>query len=191
MLGQMLRKLERAALKQHDCLMLRATLTLGFFGFLAEAFDLCRRAHLSVSVSVSVERGHGLTRDLAHTRPADILIAGWDRGKPVALDLTITSPLCSAILSESCHQAGAAALAAEAHKLHSNEFGWSCILLAVETYGNWGKEAHNTFSRLAFYLAIHQSSPKSAVLAEIYCRLNIALVRSIARAILARELPPS
>ena len=59
-----------------------------------EVFNLCRRAHLSVSV----ERGHGLTRDLAHTRPADILIAGWDRGKPVALDLTITSPLCSAIL---------------------------------------------------------------------------------------------
>ncbi|KAL5476080.1 hypothetical protein EMCRGX_G025985 [Ephydatia muelleri] len=37
-------------------------------------------------------------------KPSDILIAGWDRGKPVALDLTITSPLCSAILSESCHQ---------------------------------------------------------------------------------------
>ena len=131
----------------------------------------------------------------AHTRPADILIAGWDRGKPVALDLTITS-LCSAILSESCHQAGAAALAAEARKLHSNdlkcqELGWSCIPLAVETYGNWGKEAHDTFSMLASYLAIHQSSPKSAVVAEIYCRLNIALVRSIARAILARELPPS
>ena len=157
-----------------------------------EVFDLCRHAHLSVSV----ERGHGLTRDLAHTRPADILIAGWDRGKPVALDLTITSPLCSAILSESCHQAGAAALAAEARKLHSNgpkcqELGWSCIPLAVETYGNWGKEAHDTFSRLASYLAIHQSSPKSAVVAEIYGRLNIALVRSIARAILARELPPS
>ena len=74
-----------------------------------EVFDLCRRAHLSVSV----ERGHGLTRDLAHTRPADILIAGWDRGKPAALDLTITSPLCSVILGESCYQAGAAALAAE------------------------------------------------------------------------------
>ena len=157
-----------------------------------EVFDLCRRAHLSVSV----ERGHGLTRDLAHTRPADILIAGWDRGKPAALDLTITSPLCSAILSESCHQAGAAALAAEARKLHSNgpkcqELGWSCIPLAVETYGNWGKEAHDTFSRLASYLAIHQSSPKPAVVAEIYGRLNIALVHSIARAILARELPPS
>ena len=52
-----------------------------------EVFDLCHRAHLSVSV----ERGHGLTRDLAHTRLADILIACWDRGKPAALDLTITS----------------------------------------------------------------------------------------------------
>ena len=137
-----------------------------------------------------------LTRDLAHTRPADIPIAGWDRGKPAVLDLTITSPLCSAILSESCHQAGAATLAAEARKLHSNgpkcqELGWSCILLAVETYGDWGKEAHDTFSRLASYLAIHQSSPKLAVVAEIYDRLNIALVRCIARAILARELPPS
>eukprot|EP00731_Ephydatia_muelleri_P011929 Em0006g823a len=71
----------------------------------------------------------------------------------------------------------AAALAAEARKLHP--------------YGNWGKEAHDTFSRLASYLAIHQSSPKSAVVAEIYSQLIIALVHSIARAILARELPPS
>ena len=135
---------------------------------------------------------------LPHTRPApaDIPIAGWDIGKPVVLDLTITSPLCSAILSESCHQAGVADLAAEACKLHSNgpkcqELGWSCIPLAVEMCGNWGKQVHDTFSRLASYLAIHQSSPKSSVVAEIYDRLNMTLVRSITRAILARELPLS
>ena len=121
-----------------------------------EIFDLCRYAHLSVRL----EKDNGLTRDLDHTRPADILIAGWDRGKPAALDITITSPLCPAILGESCHQTGAAVLAAEAHKLHSNgpkcqELGWSCISLAVETYGNWGKEAHITISRLASHLAIH------------------------------------
>ena len=57
------------------------------------------------------------------------LLAG-NRGKPAALDLAITSPLCSAILGESCHQAGVAALAAEARKLLSNgpkcqELGWS------------------------------------------------------------------
>ena len=157
-----------------------------------EIFDLCRHAHLSVRL----EKGNGLTRDLDHTRPADILIAGWDRGKPAALDITITSPLCPAILGESCQQAGAAVLAAEARKLHSNgpkcqELGWSCIPLAVETYGNRGKEAQDTISRLASHLAIHLSSPKSSVVAEIYGRLNMTLVRSIARAILARELPPS
>ena len=65
--------------------------------------------------------------------PDLLLIAGWDRGKP-------TAP-CSAILSESCHQAGVAALAVEARKLHTKgpkcqELGWSCIPLAVKTYGN-------------------------------------------------------
>ena len=74
------------------------------------------------------------------------------------LYLTITSPLCSAILGESCHQAGVAALAAEVCKLCSigpkfQELGWSCI--PVETYGKWGKEANDTFSMLASHLAIH------------------------------------
>eukprot|EP00731_Ephydatia_muelleri_P032470 Em0024g14a len=89
----------------------------------------------------------------------------WVRGKPAALDITITSPLCPAILGESCHQTVAAVLAAETRKLPSNgpkcqELGWSCILLADETYGNWGKEAQDTISRLASHLAIHPSSPK-------------------------------
>ena len=113
---------------------------------------------------------------------------------PPSLRACITSPLCSAILSKSCHQAGAAVLAAEARKLDSNglkcqEFGWSCIPLAAETYGNCGKEAHDTFSRLESYLAIHQSSPKSAVVAEIYVQLNIALHGSFhCKSYLAREL---
>ncbi|KAL5510829.1 hypothetical protein EMCRGX_G006435 [Ephydatia muelleri] len=90
---------------------------------------------------------------------------GNNRGKPAALDITITSPLCPAILGESCHQTVAAVLAAETRKLPSNgpkcqELGWSCILLADETYGNWGKEAQDTISRLASHLAIHPSSPK-------------------------------
>ena len=60
-----------------------------------EVFNLCCHAHLSVSV----ERGHGHQRPCPHQ-------AGWDRGKPAALDLTITSPLCSAILSELCLSPG-------------------------------------------------------------------------------------
>ena len=51
------------------------------------------------------------------TRPADVLIAGWDRGKPSALDIMMTSPLTPALLGESC---GMAALAAETRKHLSN-----------------------------------------------------------------------
>ena len=43
-----------------------------------------------------MEKGHCLIRD--HTRPAPI--AGWDRGKPAAFDVTVTSPLCPAILND-------------------------------------------------------------------------------------------
>ena len=50
--------------------------------------DLCCHAHLSEGV----EKGHRLTRDHSHTRPADILIAGWDKDKPAALNITVTSP---------------------------------------------------------------------------------------------------
>ena len=43
------------------------------------------------------------------------------------------------------------------------------------------------FSRLSSHLAISMSSPKPTVLADIYGRPNISLVRSIARAILAMD----
>ena len=81
--------------------------------------------------------GHGLTRDHNQARLADILIAGWDRGKPAALYITVTSPLTPAILGESSKMAGAAALVAETRKLCSNgpkclELGWACISVAVE-----------------------------------------------------------
>eukprot|EP00731_Ephydatia_muelleri_P013482 Em0007g792a len=67
----------------------------------------------------------------------------------------------SASLSE-----GAAAEEAEVRKHRANdpkcsELGWVCIPLAVETYGNWGREAQSTFSRLASHLAIITSSHKN------------------------------
>ena len=105
-----------------------------------------------------------------------MLIADWDRGKPAAFDITVTSPLCPAILRDSCRMSGAASTTAETRKLLSNgpkcqELGWTCIPLAVETFCNWGKEAHHTFSRLASHLAISMSSPKPSILADIYGRL--------------------
>ena len=151
--------------------------------------DICRRAHLSVKVEV----GYGLSREHFNSRPADVLVQSWDRGKPAAFDVTVASPLTPATLNEAGVSAGAAAHVAENRKHAANdtkcqELGWSCIPLAVETYGNWGKEAQYVFSRLASLLAVGQSSPKPKMVAEIYGRLNLSLVRSVARAIMGREM---
>ena len=150
--------------------------------------NFCRRAHLSVQVEV----GYGLARDHINSRPADILVQGWDRGKPAAFDVTVTSPLTPVSLNNASASVGAAAYAAECRKHAANdtrcqELGWLCIPLAVETYGNWGKEAQSVFSRLASLLSISQAIPKPKMLSEIYSRLNMSLVRSVARAIMGRE----
>lgn len=114
-------------------------------------FNLCCPAHLSISM----EKGHGVS----NTRPAGTLIARWERSKSTALyrhHHHVTTQLCH-ILGEPYCQAGAAALVTEACKLHSTELdssasswdGPAFIPLAVETYGNWGREARDTISRLA------------------------------------------
>ena len=153
----------------------------------------CLQISSGAHLSVAVEKSHGLTRDHNHQRPADLLVTGWDRGRPAAMDITVTSPNSPVILGELCQVVGAAALAAENRKRQTNgpkcqELGWACTPLAVETYGNWGEFAQGTFSSLASHLAISLSKPKAIVLTDLYDRLNLNLVKSIARALLAREL---
>ena len=62
-----------------------------------------------------------------------------------------------------------------------SKLGWLCIPIVVESYGAWGKES---FSSLASRLAITSSRPKSAVLSELYGRLNLNIVRANMRAIM-------
>ena len=97
------------------------------------------------------------------------------------------------MLNEARVTAGAAAAASEhiASDPKCQELGWVCVPLAVETYGNWGRETHTTFTHLATRLAICASLPKSRVTADLNGRLSLVLVRCIARAILTRHLPQS
>ena len=87
--------------------------------------------------------GYGLSGDYINTHSADVLVQGWDRGKPAAFDITVTSPLTPATLRDASTSSGAAAHAAECRKHSTNDARcqWMCIPLAVETFGNWGKEA--------------------------------------------------
>eukprot|EP00731_Ephydatia_muelleri_P037846 Em0578g2a len=106
----------------------------------------CCQAHLSVRV----EAGFGLSRVQRNTRPADVPVQDWVRGSPAAIDITVTSPLTPAMLRMLAHQQGQQAYAAECRKHEANdtkcqELGWTCIPLAVETFGHWGKEAQAVF----------------------------------------------
>ena len=113
-----------------------------------------------------MEVGSQLTSELRQSRPADLLVADWERGRPAAWDVTVASPLTPAVLNEAGMTAGAAAAASEQHKHIANdpkcqELGWVCVPLAVETYGEWGREALTTFTCLATRLAISASHSES------------------------------
>ena len=154
--------------------------------------DFCHSARLGVKVEV----GSRLTPDYRQTRPADVLVADWERGRPAAWDVTVASPLTPAVLNEAGMTAGAAAAASEQRKHIANdpkcqELGWVCVPLAVKTYGNWSREAHTTFTCLATQLAICVSLLKSKVTADLFGRLSLVLTCSIARAMLMRSLPQS
>ncbi|KAL5475538.1 hypothetical protein EMCRGX_G025366 [Ephydatia muelleri] len=123
----------------------------------------CHRA----CISAKAEAGSGLGHELRNTRPADILASNWLCGKPAAFDLTVVSPLNPTFISEAGRTAGSAAVAAELRKHSANdakcsELGWTCIPLVAESYGAWGSEAVQAFSRLASYLATRTNSPKSS-----------------------------
>ena len=102
------------------------------------------------------------------------------------LSLNPLYPNSSKLVWRGCNEGGGGQ---EANDPKCSELGWVCIPLAVETYGNRGREAQSTFSHLASHLAIITSSHKSKVLTELYSRLNFTLVRAVARALLARCAP--
>ena len=60
--------------------------------------------------------GYGLSRDHVNSRPADVLVQGWDRGKPAAFDVTVTSPIILVTLNNASASVGAGAYAAESRK---------------------------------------------------------------------------
>ena len=149
--------------------------------------EYCHLAH----VGCQVEMGSRWGSEKSRTRPADVLIPNCSLGKPVALYLTVTSPLNAEIISEASVAAGSAAYAAEQRMHVANypkckELGWVCIPLVVELYGCWGSEARQTLSRLGSRLACQLRCSKSQANTQLYGNPSITLVRANARALLAR-----
>ena len=67
--------------------------------------NFCRRAHISGRAEV----GYGLARDHVNSRPADVLVQGWDKGKSAAFDVTVALLLTPVTLNSASTSVGAAA----------------------------------------------------------------------------------
>ena len=52
---------------------------------------------MPMHLGVRLKLGSGLTTDLSHTRPADVLVLNWERGKHAAFDIMVISPLIPSI----------------------------------------------------------------------------------------------
>ena len=67
------------------------------------------------------------------------------------------------------------------------KLGWLCVPLAVDVYGQWCEEAHQTFAQVALRLSVQTKVSFSSALSSIYNTLALVLVRQNACAILARR----
>ena len=97
----------------------------------------CEKLHSSC-LEVKVEAGSQLTPELKVISPSRCSGADWERGRPAACDITVTSPPTQAAF---LNDAGTASAVAKSHKHVSKgpncqELGRVCVSLAVETYGN-------------------------------------------------------
>ena len=149
--------------------------------------DFCRKACLAPEI----ERGSGLTSTKDRTRPADVLVPNWSLSRSAAFDLKVINPLNSNFLLGASMTSGYTAELEEQDKHAKNDIpctarGWVCVPLVVEVFGGWGSEAQEALSRVAKKLAIRTSRFWPEVLASIYCRLGITLMRQNARALLGR-----
>ena len=129
--------------------------------------EFCHQAHLSVKV----EMGSG---DLGLAQLMSWVEIGWEA------NLLLFTLLCCHPSVASLEDQVQVPHQAPQHKKKQkptstrsttpNEVSWVCVSLEVETYGNWGKEANDTFS---YQLAIGSAQSKSRLVFEIFSRINL------------------
>ena len=87
------------------------------------------------------------------SRPADVYLPNWTRGKPAALDVHVISTLQQLTLKEAAVTQGHALSVGEerkraAHSEACHAVGVTFIPMVVETLGGWGEEAALTVKNI-------------------------------------------
>ena len=99
-------------------------------------------------------------------RPADVLIPAWDKGRGSALDVTVVSPLQTALVDRCAADHSAALDHAHDRKMASAfqacaGVGVSFFPLAVETFGGWHQEAFVHLTHIGRALARQTATPET------------------------------
>jgi hypothetical protein len=126
-------------------------------------------------------------------RPADVLLIGWERGRDVAVDLTITHPLGLAghpitveTAEQHCRRAEATKVANEGDLCR--RLGWGFIPAAFTPWGGCGPSArallHEVGRRATAAL---EGWPKQRRLQEIHQGLSLTWAREVARQLSLRN----
>jgi hypothetical protein len=127
-------------------------------------------------------------------RPADLLVTRFINGQDVALDVSVTSPLQSQLLSHAAREQGHAIKLREAQK--RTKYEAACLRqdvvflpIVAETYGGWSEVATTTFERIIMAEAAELNKKSWRVRRRFYGRLSVSMAIHSARAILDRRPP--
>ena len=123
-------------------------------------------------------------------RPGDIYIPNWSTGRPLALDVTIASPLQSSLLPAAAETAGVAAKRAEERKIvaFGNLTSDSSILFApfaVESSGGLGNSAKKIFKELSTRYADRHFNDRTTSMTQLKQRLSVMVHKYYANMIIS------
>ena len=118
----------------------------------------------------------------ANSRPADVYLPCWKRGRPAALDVTVISPLQKLTVKGAATTQGHALDVGEGRKRASHSSschssGISFVPLVVETLGGWSCEAVETIKAIGRLQGQRLGLPSSESTSHIFQQLAIRLWR--------------
>jgi hypothetical protein len=125
------------------------------------------------------------------SRPADIFIPTWRDRKKMAFDVSVVSPVQSAILDRAVDTPGAALAMRKATKICAHEVcrnqDINFVPLIVETFGGWDKDAVIHLKEMASCMARRTGENPSTAKRHLFQRLSVILQRGNASLLISRD----
>ena len=130
--------------------------------------------------------------DEDESRPADVKIPMWIRGKDVAFDVTVSSPLSASYVERSSREPPYTLNASldNKHRKHGDHCRRRNVIfcpLPVQTLGSWHPDAVVELKRIGDALTKHSPADDKTVVRHFFQRMAVLLQRGNAHLILSRQ----